>query len=126
MSIDKKKIALIHIIKNELALSDEEYRKILHKEAGVSTSKDLDEQKFRKLMNYFVRSPYYQVNPLGLTMRQKLYIKSLAQRLSWETSHLNNFIHKYYNKSSPDYLTRKEAIKVIESLKNISLHEGRH
>lgn len=121
--MDKKKLALIHIIKKELGLSDAEYRGILQEAAGVSSAKDLDEEKFRKLMNYFVRSKYYQVNPFGLTMRQKLYIKYLTQEMNWEEGHLNNFIHKYYHKPDIDSLTRKEAIKAIESLKNISQHQ---
>jgi len=117
--VDKKKIALIHIIKKELNLTDEEYRNILWDSAGVRSSKDLDEEKFRKLMNFFVRSKYYQVNEFGLTMRQKLYIKYLTQELGWEPGHLNNFIHKYYHESSIDKVSKIEAIKVIESLKHI-------
>lgn len=121
--MDKKKLALIHIIKKELKLSDAEYRNILQEAAGVSSAKELDEEKFRKLMNYFVRSKYYRVNPFGLTMKQKLYIKFLAKELGWEEEHLNNFIHKYYYKSSIDKLTRKEAIRAIESLKNVRFHQ---
>jgi len=121
--MDKKKLALIHIIKKELNLSDPEYRDILQEAAGVKSAKDLDEEKFSKLMNYFVRSKYYQVNQFGLTMRQKLYIKYLAQQMDWQDGHLNNFLHKYYHKPDVDKLTRKEAIKVIESLKNVRGHQ---
>ena len=121
--MDKKKLALIHIIKKELNLSDPEYRDILQEAAGVKSAKDLDEEKFSKLMNYFVRSKYYQVNQFGLTMRQKLYIKYLAQQMGWQDGHLNNFLHKYYHKPDVDKLTRKEAIKVIESLKNVRGHQ---
>ena len=124
--MDRKKIALIHIIKKELNLSDAQYRNILQQAAGVASAKELDEVKFRKLMRYFVRSRYYLINALGLTIRQKLYIKYLSQELSWETSHLNNFIHKYYHKPDIDRLTRREAIKVIESLKAIKEHQKYH
>lgn len=116
-------MALIHIIKKELNLSDTEYRGILEKVAGVRSAKDLDEGKFRKLMNYFVRSKYYRVNPFGLTMRQKLYIKYLAQRMGWQESHLNNFLHKYYHKPGIDGLTKEEASRAIESLKNVREHQ---
>lgn len=121
--IDRKKLALIHIIKKELKLSNGEYRNILQEAAGVDSAKGLDEEKFRKLMRYFVRSKHYQVNKFGLTIRQKLYIKFLAQKLSWSDNHLKNFIRKYYHKPHIDKLTRKEAIKVIESLKNILEHK---
>ena len=117
--IDKKKIALIHIIKKELGLTDSEYRNVLKTSAGVESSKYLDEDKFKKLMAYFVRSKHYKVNSLGMTMRQKLYIDHLCKVLSWDQYHLNNFVHKYYHKLKVDDLTKKEAIKLIEALKNI-------
>ncbi|MDD5194850.1 MAG: DUF1018 domain-containing protein [Candidatus Omnitrophica bacterium] len=120
--IDKKRLAVIHIVKKELGLSDEEYRNILQAAAGVNSAKDLDEEKFRRLMNYFARSRHYQVNRYGLTIRQKLLIKALTQELMWDESHLNNFIHKYYHKNTLDNLTRKEAIKLIEALKSIKEH----
>ncbi|MCM8792699.1 MAG: regulatory protein GemA [Candidatus Omnitrophica bacterium] len=120
---DKKKLAVIHIVKKELGLSEEEYRNILKKVAGVETAKDLDEESFKKLMHYFVRSRYYQLNPLGLTLKQKLFIEYLAKELNWDKMHLSNFLHKYYHKSRIEDLSRKEAIKVIESLKIIKQHQ---
>ncbi|MFA5008281.1 MAG: phage protein GemA/Gp16 family protein [Candidatus Omnitrophota bacterium] len=121
--MDKKKLAIIHIVKKELSLPDSEYRKILQEVCGVSSSKVLDEAGFRKLMNYFVRSKYYQVNPHGLTIKQKLFIKYLAAELGWEESHLNNFLHKYYHKTTIDELTKAEAVKAIESLKAVKQHQ---
>jgi hypothetical protein len=120
--MDKKKLAVIHIVKKELALSDEEYRNILQREAGVNSAKELDGQKFRRLMNFFVRSSYYRLNPFGLTIKQKLYMKYLAKEIGWDAGHLKNFIHKYYHRPDIDSLTREEAIKAIESLKAVRLH----
>jgi len=120
--IDPKKIAVIHIVKKELALPDDAYRKILFEVAGVRSSKDLDDAGFRRLMNYFVRSPHYRVNAHGLTFRQKFYIQFLSDRMEWDADHLRNFLHKYYHKARIEDLTKKEAIKVIESLKNVMRH----
>ncbi|MDP1853017.1 MAG: DUF1018 domain-containing protein [Candidatus Omnitrophota bacterium] len=120
--MDRKKLALIHIIKKELNLSDAEYRDILRNACGVNSAKELDEGKFKKLMRYFVRSKYYRVNSHGLTLRQKLYIQSLAQKLEWLPEHLRNFTHKYYHKSDMTQLTKEEASRLIESLKNIRVH----
>jgi hypothetical protein len=117
----RKKLSVI--VKKELGLPDSEYRKILNDVTGVNSAKDLDEAGFRKLMNYFVRSKYYQVNPYGLTIKQKLYIKYLANNLGWQDSHLNNFLHKYYRKTKVDELTKEEAIKAIESLKGVAQHQ---
>ncbi len=123
-TIAKNKLALIHIVKKELDLSDEEYRNILERVTGVRSAKDLTEDTFKTLMRYFVRSKHYKINAIGLTLKQRMYIKDLAVQLAWSERHLNNFISKYYKKSHIDALTRKEAIKVIEALKH--MWERRH
>lgn len=123
--LDNKKLAVIHIVKKELALSDDEYRDILEKVTGVRSARDLDEQGFRKLMNHFARSGYYRINREGMTIRQKIYIKHLFDDLKWSTQHFANFLKKYYKKENIDKLTKKEASKVIESLKNILKHDGK-
>ena len=120
--LDRKKLALIHIVKKELGIGDEDYRCILRRIAGVDSSKDLDEAKFRKLMYFLVRSNYYRVNAFGLTLKQKLFIKAMARQLRWDPSHLGNFIHKYYRRDGLDALTRREASHLIESLKAIRAH----
>ena len=117
--MDKKKLALIHIIKKELNLSDEEYRDILHKAAGVQSAKDLTDAQFRKLMNYFVRSKHYQVNPYGMTMRQKMFIQGLVDEIGWDQDHFRNFLHKYYHVDRLVDLTKTQASNVIASLSNI-------
>ena len=121
----REKLALIHIVKKELKIPDREYRCILRRVAGVSSSKDLDEAKFRKLMYFFVHSKYYRVNDRGMTLRQKMFIKSLASQLSWDPAHLDHFIAKYYHEAGLAELTRKEASNLIESLKAIREHEAR-
>ena len=123
--LDRKKLALIHIVKKELKISDSDYRCILKRIAGVDSAKDLDEAKFRKLMYFLVRSKYYQANSIGMTLKQKLFIKFLAKQLRWEESHLNNFIHKYYKVAGLDHLSRKDASKLIESLKAIREQSAR-
>ena len=120
--MDRKKLAAIHIVKKELNMSDEEYRDILEQVAGVRSSKDLTEEQFQKLMRYFVRSKYYRTTSDGVTIRQKLFIKYLVGELNWDEDHLHNFLFKYYRVSYVDGLTKRQAIKVIESLKNIKQH----
>ena len=121
-TLDKKKLALIHIVKKELKISDRDYRCLLKRIAGVESSKDLDEAKFRKLMSFFVRSDYYRVNAFGMTLKQKMFIKLLTRQLGWEEDHLRNFIRKYYRREGLDALTRKDASSLIESLKAIRAH----
>ena len=119
MVLDRKKLAVIHIVKRELALSDDEYRDLLQRETGVRSAKNLDETGFRRLMRSFAASKHYRINQYGLTFRQKLFIKHLVDDLNWDGQHFRNFLHKYYKRTEVDKLTKKEASKVIESLKNI-------
>lgn len=121
--LDNKKLAVIHIVKKELGLSDSEYRRILRRVAGVDSAKELDNKGFRKLMNYFVRSEHYRINSFGLTLKQKMFIDKLASDLGWDEEHLRNFMNKYYGKSEIKKLTKKEASKLIESLKNVKEHQ---
>lgn len=117
--LDHKKLALIHIVKRELNLSDQEYRDRLEQVAGVRSARDLDEEGFRRLMRSFARSSHYQVNPHGLTLRQKLFIDHLVADLAWDQGHLHNFLNKYYKKGRVEELSRKEASKVIVALQKI-------
>ncbi len=122
--MDNKKLAVIHIVKKELGLTDTEYRDILQKAAGVYSAKDLDDKSFQKLMNYFVRTRHYKNFADGITLRQKIFIKNLAQKLAWDMNHLNRFTKKYYQQQTIDQLSRKEASKLIESLKHIRQHNN--
>ena len=123
MTIEQKKLAVIHIVKRELGLSEEEYRDTLERVTGMRSAKCLDDRDFRKLMNYFARSRHYRINQDGLTFRQKMFIKELKNQLHWQEGHFINFLRKYYNKREIDSLTRKEAVKLIESLKNVLKHK---
>ena len=122
MTVDNKKLAVIHIVKRELDLSDDEYRDILLRETGVRSAKDLDEKGFRRLMRYFAGSRHYRINKYGLTFRQKLFINHLVDDLGWDVQHFKNFLNKYYKKTEVNKLTKREASKVIESLKIILKH----
>ncbi len=117
--MDRKNLATIHIVKRELGLSDEEYRDILRREAGVESAKDLTDESFRRLMRFMVRSRYYRLNRNGLTLRQKLYIDHLQQTLGWTDEHLANFLHKYFKREGVKALTRAEASKTILALEHM-------
>jgi len=117
--LDHNKLAVIHITVKELGLSDQEYRDTLEKVTGVRSSRELDEAGFRKLMRYFARSKHYRVNANGMTFRQKLYIRHLVEDLGWNQFHFKNFLHKYYHLDEVEKLSKRDASKLIESLKHI-------
>jgi hypothetical protein len=120
--IDNKKLAVIHIVKKELGLTDQQYRDILEKTVGVRSAKELDGRGFRRLMHYFVRSRHYRDSRDSITLRQKVFIRHLREEAGWSSEHFMNFLKKYYKKSNLDRFSKKEAGKVIESLKNVIKH----
>ena len=117
--LDRKKLAVIHIVKKELGASDAEYRDTLEKVAGVRSARDLDEAGFQRLMRYFARSGHYRASREGITFRQRMYLKHLVEDLAWDATHYANFLKKYYKTAEVGVLSKKEASKVIESLKHI-------
>lgn len=122
--MDRKKLALIHIVKQELGLPDAEYRDILKREAGVESARELTDEGFRRLMKYLVRSRYYRVDRDGLTVRQKIYIDHLSRDLGWTEEHLANFLRKYFKQDAVTALTRLQARKAIVALKRMVQHYG--
>ncbi|KIP18421.1 hypothetical protein KY49_3313 [Burkholderia sp. MSHR3999] len=55
MLIAKTTIAKIHIAKQQLAMTDDEYRTVLRSVAGVSSSKELTPEGAHKLLKHFER-----------------------------------------------------------------------
>ena len=117
--MDNKKLAVIHIVKRELSLSDEEYRNILEQVAGVRSSKDLTDSQFHKLMRYFVRTMHYRVTGKGITLRQKYYIKQLKKNLGWDDLHFQNYINKYFHNRDLENYSKHDASNLIVALNAI-------
>ena len=46
----REKLAVLHIAKKQLGLSEEEYRDILNNFSGVTSAEDLNEQGFESVM----------------------------------------------------------------------------
>lgn len=119
MMLDRKKLAVIHITQKELNLSDKEYRDTLEKVTGVRSAKELDKEGFFKLMRYFTRSRHYQSVKDGITFRQMMYIRHLVEDTGWDDNHFRNFLRKYYHQEEVESLSKRDASKLIESLKRI-------
>jgi Protein of unknown function (DUF1018). len=123
--MDNKKLAVIHIVKRELSLGDEEYRNILERVVGVRSSRDLTDSQFHKLMRYFVRTRHYRATGKGMTLRQKYYINRLKKNLDWDDSHFQNYIKKYFHNRDLDTYSKHDASNLIVALNTI-LNSHRH
>ena len=120
--ISQQKLAVIHLTKNKLGLTDEEYRRRMFASVGVRSAKDLTEEMFRKVLRDFVRSPFYQANDSGMTLKQKWFIENLAKKMGWDSQHLNHFITKHFHEQDLGSLNKKEASYLINALKHMVMH----
>lgn len=48
--LSQKKLAVIDLARQQLHLSDEEYRLIMQETAGVESAKELDDEQFLRIM----------------------------------------------------------------------------
>lgn len=62
--IEKRHIALIHVAKASLGLSEEDYRAMLNS-IGVTTSKDLNALQFDEIMRRFEAAGFQSINRKG-------------------------------------------------------------
>ena len=85
MTLNRKQTTLIHVAKTQLGLSDDDYRAILLHEAGVETSRDLDNKGLDAVMERFralgfkpsATPPAYGHRAGMATPAQAAYIRSL-------------------------------------------------
>ena len=87
MALTRKQTALIHVAKTRLGLDDDDYRAVLRGEAGVESSRDLDNDGFDAVMARFqalgftptATPPTYGRRAGMATPAQAAYIRSLWQ-----------------------------------------------
>lgn len=136
--ISKGQIKLIHVAKDRLGLSYEEYREILLLYGDVVSSKDLSDEGFFQVMEHFrelgfpASGPRIFAPPEGegaqgkliemVTPAQRALIARLEGALGWSENptRLEAFIAKRLGMSK--VRTKAQAIKVIEALKAMLQH----
>lgn len=139
--ISKQKLALVHVGKKDLGLSDAEYREILRHHAGVDSARDLEEPGFKRVIDHFkalgfwIKRSWEQTRPRDggdLPTRDQLKViehlwEDLTQYLN--AAHQVNFRRGFYGKrlhiSPLGPQTRAQANHVIEVLKNRVRAEGK-
>jgi phage gp16-like protein len=136
MTIDRRKIALLHVAKAKLGLSDETYRLALAHIAGVTSSTELDLAGFEAIMGFFEWMGFKPLRPNGPSFGNRPGMASFAQialiRALWhEYTHsayagegeLNKWLERCFKVSSLRFLKAEAAPKVITALKAM---KGRH
>jgi phage gp16-like protein len=112
MALKHKQIALIHVAKRELGLTDDEYRAMLNS-FGVTSSKDLDNQTFDQVVNHLEKLGFRLRRGKGSSdsvppARSPLLSKIRAQLndldLPW--SYAEGIARRMFFNSGPDVVIR--------------------
>jgi phage gp16-like protein len=115
---------LLHTAKNALHLDDEDYRAILHAEAGVSSSNDLDNRGLNRVLKRLGKLGFkntahrpHRPQPKALiSAEQQNLIADNYRRLGFDTfPRQTGFNRRCCGKALPQ--TRTDANKVIEGQK---------
>lgn len=121
----RKELAIIHILKKELNLTDDDYRTLLWNNYRVESSKSLTTPQYKDLVATLrgmqsgsTLSPTIPNNPQQITTPQKSYITSLAK--IGNIRNIPAFITKVIDRpiATLDDLTKKEASRVITILRS--------
>ena len=134
--IDRLHFAQIHIAKSQLVMDDADYRSLLMRVAGVSTSRDLDIKSFNAVMEAFARLGFLSTSTRERRLEQNrapghaTYAqRALIQRL-WRTytgrddnKGLARWI-KRFGVQHIRFMSTEQAQKIIGALKNFHMPDN--
>ena len=137
--LSKGQIRIIHVARQQLGLTDEEYREALELYGDARSSTGLSPGGFFNLMEYFrelgfggkggdVFTPNKKVKSPGVVVEmvtpgQRAFIRRLEADLGWADNpdRLQNFIIKRFK--TKKIRTKPQASNIIEALKAILARE---
>ena len=133
MTTTKQQLAMVHIAKKQLALTDEDYRAILVRQTGKDSSRDCTTEDLDRVLREFKR--------LGWTPKAKSsaisdrpYVRKIyalwneagrvgaVENASKEA--LRAFVVRQTGKAAPEFLTPAQANSVSEALKAMIARRG--
>lgn len=138
--IDTKQKQLIHVAKQQVGLSDDEYRELLQIHYKTTTCKQLTYFEADRLINYFKKlgfrikktqtTPYPRQRGrlpgnvvMLVSVAQLGMIEALKREIKWEYADgYDRWLKKYLK--APAVRTSKEAWRVIEGLKGLLRNQG--
>lgn len=129
MAISNRQKSVIHVAKSQLQMADEDYRALLQRAAGVSTSVGLDEGGFERVMAEFERLGFrhakrrHQVRREGMaTPKQIGRILGLWREFSGNDNELSlgRWLEKHFHLSSVRFVESWRAGKVIAVLEKMA------
>ncbi|MEW6263360.1 MAG: regulatory protein GemA [Thermodesulfobacteriota bacterium] len=137
--LSKGQIALVHVARRRLGLTEDEYRAALEAHGGAASAKDLSQAGFKAVMEHFEHCGFRpalslpEKNRPGMaTYAQLRKIKALWCNLEgwyekdqvWRA--LRGFLKSRFGVDHEKFLDFEAAHKVIEALKAINIRRTGH
>lgn len=131
MTLPANKLKVIHVAKRQLGLSDDLYRDILRREAGVDSARDLDATGFDRVMMRFRdlgfvstgRKRYYGDRPGMASAAQVKLIRALWREFvggATDDVVLDRWIKRTFHVDSLRFVDSETAHKVVGALKQMT------
>lgn len=137
MPISKRQLAVVHIAKKRLHLSEDIYRRALLKIGGVTSAAELDREGFHALMGYFdwcgldpsaAEGPDFGARPGMASYAQVELIRMLWREYTRGAytgeEELNKWLLPTFKVSSLRFLTKSAAQGAITALKAMKGRRG--
>jgi|ERR1700722_17988933 len=150
--INDSKVRLIHVARRQLGLSEDDYRAVLSRVAGVASSKNLTDDGFRLVMEAFGRlgfvstsarresrrrgnsdaagqsaAPTFGIRPGMASPRQVEMIRGLWREFSGSQASdatLGRWLERTFHVSSIRFLSYDDAHKAIGALKTMKTRKA--
>lgn len=130
MTINQRQRALLAVIQKQLSWDEDLYRRVLVKVAGVTSSKDLNEEGFNAVVGFAEHVGFQPLKADGPTYGKREGFASPAQveliRAVWIEIHrgadldeaaLNGWLLKYWKVSSLRFVKKDVAPRIITALR---------
>lgn len=131
----REKLAVLHVAKKQLGLSDEEYRDILNNFAGVTSAKDLAEHGFEAVMFHFAKLGFKSdwnaknlgyrsgmASPRQIAMIRKLW--ALFTNGQGDDASLGKWLEGKFKVSAIRFLDNQSAHKAVGALKRMTANKS--
>lgn len=113
----EKQRRLLFLLAKQRGMDNELLHSYVETQTGKQSITEVTTQEAKTLIDNLQEKK--QTAKGYITEKQLKYVKGLCQCLSWEEKALRQFIEKQYGISNVNWLTSKQAAKLIEGLKNI-------
>lgn len=134
--INAKQSKLIHLAKRRIDMSNPDYRAMLQRVAGVTSSRDLDAEKFSAVMEEFGRLGFQTVQTApqfgereGMASPAQInYLRSLFRQYagSEDDRRLERFLEKHFKVSSLRFLDSTTVPKVVATFRRMAEYRKTH